>query len=286
MDIYLTGATGVIGTAIRKEIKDVIPLVRKKTGFKNEIVTDFSEESLRKILGDADVVLHFAGSLDFENEQALKEINVELTRRVVNATPQNARIIYAGSIAVYGKQHMLEAVDEETPVKPDTAYAISKLEGEDIVLTHPDSISLRIAAVYAPSIPIFAKMLKLVKRRQLPILGDGNNRLAFVSADDVALAVKGALKAPPGIYVVSGEALEQKKIYEIAARNLGVKPPTLHVPVGVARIAGMLGLFPKEYISFLASDRKFDYSKAQKILKFKPRSIEEGIKELVEELKL
>lgn len=286
MKIYLTGATGAIGSEILKIIPTAIPLVRKPSGLKKEIITHFTLEELAHILHDADVVLHFAGSLDFEDHKKLRETNVELTRRIVKATPEKARIIYAGSIAVYGKKETLEAVHEKTQIHPDTMYAKTKLEGENLILHHPHAISLRIAAVYSPRIKIFEKMLKLIKKERLPILGHGNNRLAFVSAKDVALAVKSALKAKRGIYVICGEALSQKKIYELVAKILHVRPPHFHVSVGLARVIGLLGLFPKEYVSFLASDRVFDYSKAKKELKYKPQSLEQGIKDMVKELKL
>ena len=286
MKIYLTGATGAIGSAIAKKIPNSVCLVRKKSGLKNEIVSDFSDRELQSLLRDADVVLHFAGSLEFDNPKKLIETNVELTKRVVAATPKKAKIIYAGSISVYGKQPINGAINEETPVKPDSVYAETKLEAEKIVLAHGNAISLRIAAVYSPKIPVYKKMLELVKKKKLPILGKGANRLAFISAEDIAIVVENAIDAPSGVYVICGESLLQEEIYKIASELLNVPPPKIHVPIILAKIIGTFGLFPKEYIAFLTSDRVFDSSKARRDLNFSPRPLRKGLGELIKELNL
>ena len=97
---------------------------------KNEIITDFSSESLVKILGDASAIIHLAGSMNFLDPVELKVANVELTRRLVSATPKSARIVFASSISVYGKLIRVVPADENTPINPDSPYAATKLEAE------------------------------------------------------------------------------------------------------------------------------------------------------------
>ena len=41
--VYITGATGRLGSAVLARLPDAIPLVRKPSGLKNEIVTKLSE---------------------------------------------------------------------------------------------------------------------------------------------------------------------------------------------------------------------------------------------------
>ena len=67
MKIFVTGANGRLGSQFMKLVPNAIPLVRKKSGFKKEIVTDFNSNELKKLLKDADVVVHLAASLNFDN---------------------------------------------------------------------------------------------------------------------------------------------------------------------------------------------------------------------------
>ena len=100
--VYITGASGRLGRVILSKCK-AIPIVRKMRGLSGEIVSDFSTEELKKILKDADAIIHLAGSRDFLDQKKAWEGNVELSRRIVDASPKTAKIIFSSSISVYGK---------------------------------------------------------------------------------------------------------------------------------------------------------------------------------------
>jgi len=110
--------------------------------------------------------------------------------------------------------------------------------------------------------------------------------------DDVADVFVNALSKGQGIYVVAGEPLTQKGIYDIAARELGVKPPEKRVGGRMAlalawfgelrhRLGGKKPSLTREHVSVLGFDRAFDCSKAKTELGFRPRPLDEGIKEVV-----
>jgi nucleoside-diphosphate-sugar epimerase len=297
MRAFITGASGKLGRAIFKQVEDIgaIPIVRKPCGLKRGVITNFSEEQLKNILKDADVIIHVAGSVDTIDKDKLWESNVELTRRIVNSAPKNCRIVFASSISIYGKKLLRLPADENTPVSPDSDYSRSKYEAEKIVATHPNHVILRIGTVYGPQFEDYHRILSRIQRGKMMILGSGKNRIPFVHVEDVARVFKNAIDRGSGVYVLAGEPLTQEEIYQIAAKELEVDPPKKHIGLGVAMIMAATnellyktlgGKKPQltcEHIGVLAYDRVFDCSKAKNELGFVPRAIEGGIREVVKE---
>ena len=286
--VYITGATGRLGSAVLARLPDAIPLVRKPSGLKNEIVTKFSESELHDILKNASVIIHLAGSVDTLDGKKLQEANVELTRRIVSVAYPACKLIFASSISVYGKKLAKIPADEGTKTNPDSAYAKSKLDAEEFVASHPNHVILRISTLYGPQFEDYNRVLSMIERGKMQVIGDGSNRIPFVHVDDVADAVVSAVKNGSGTYVLAGEPLTQKEIYEIAAKSLGVSPPTksvsLQLAFGMASLHGhayRLGAkkpaLTAEHVSILGHDRAFDCSKAKKELGFSPRPLEKGI---------
>ncbi len=289
--IYITGATGKVGRAVLEKTR-AIPLVRKPAGLKNEIVTDFSAEELKKILKDAEVVLHIAGSIDTLDTKKMWRANVGLTRRLVAAVPKKCRIVFAGSIAVYGKKLAQIPADEKTEPRPDSAYAKSKYQAEKIVERHNNHVVLRIGPVYGPGFTDYSNVLSLIKKGRMRIIGDGKNRMSFVHVDDVADAFRKAIRKGKGAYIISGESLLQEEVYAAAAQQLGVPPPSKRIGRDIAlffagmeewkaRFTGKKPVLTREHIGILGFDRVFDTGKAKKELGFRPRPLRKGIVELV-----
>ena len=288
--IYITGASGRLGRSVLEHL-NAIPLVRKKSGLKNEIVTDFSADSLKKILNDASVIVHVAGSVDTLDKKKLWEVNVELTKRIVEATPKNCKIIFASSIAVYGKKLAEIPANEKTMTTPDSEYAKTKLTAEKLVSSLQNYVILRIGTLYGPQFEDYNKILARLEKGKMRLIGDGSNRIPFVHVDDVAVLFERAIERGSGVYVVAGVPLTQKKVYEVAAKELGVAHSTKRIGRRSALLLASLGelgyhfgkrpSLTKEHVGVLAYDRSFDCSKAKKELGFVPRSLEKGIKEMV-----
>jgi farnesol dehydrogenase len=184
--------------------------------------------------------------------------------------------------------------DESTPAKPDTPYATSKLEAERVVATHPNHVILRIGPVYGPGFGEYFKVLHLIKKGKMSIIGDGQNRIPFVHASDVTGVIRNSIGKGHGIYVVVGECLSQNDVYAIAAGKLKVAPPHRHMPVLLATVYAHLELLRQKYlkgkplfipedIAVLSSDRTFNCNKARRELGFSPMRLEQGIAEMVEE---
>jgi nucleoside-diphosphate-sugar epimerase len=287
--VYVTGASGRLGRSVLARLPDAIPLVRKASGLRGELITDFSPEQLKGILRDAKAVIHLAGMLGPADEKRMKDANVGLTWRIIDSLPRGAKAVFASSISVYGKRMAEIPASEKTRTAPDSAYARSKLDAESIVARHPAHCILRIGTMYGPQFEDYYLVLRKIEQGKMRIIGKGDNRVPFVHVDDVADAVANAAGRGSGIYVLAGEPLAQERIYEIAARELGVPKPSKRIGSGLAMLAALFSEKLKrspttrEHIAVLASDRVFDCSKARRELGFSPRPLEEGIKEMVRE---
>ncbi len=290
--IYITGASGRLGQVVLRKI-GAIPVVRRQSGLKNEIVSDFSEDELSRIFKDAEAIIHLAGSRDFLDIRKARKGNVELTKTVVSAAPEKAKIIFSSSISVYGKRMSEVPADESTSVHPDTAYARTKLDAERIVAGHKNHLILRIGPVYGEGFEEYFKVLRMIEKGKMKLIGKGDNRIPFVHAEDVADAIANSLKKGNGTYVLVGECLTQKQVFEVAAKALGVSAPKKHVSEFLAKLFAHYQLFRKthfggsavfipEDVAVLSSDRAFNCNKARRELGFSPRPLEKGVKEMVE----
>ncbi|MFA5077198.1 MAG: NAD-dependent epimerase/dehydratase family protein [Candidatus Micrarchaeia archaeon] len=293
MRIMITGASGKLGQEVSLLLPEATALVRKPTGtqFPKELAVDFeNSESLRSALSDCDVLIHLAGSMNFQSRKELYESNVLLTKRILSALPKKTKVVYASSISVYGKD-LLGRTDESTVPNPDTPYAKTKHEAEKMVMGRSNSISLRIGTMYGPQYEDYARILKMVKKGRMFVIGEGINPVSFVHVEDVAKAVAASISAKPGVYVLAGESVPQERIYEIAAKILRVPPPKRRIPLSLAllfakleemraSLSGRKPIITPEHVNILAKPRLFNCSKAKKELGFEPRPLEEGIKEL------
>ena len=289
--IFITGASGRLGNAVFQKIK-AVPLVRKASGLENELIIEFAD--LEKTLAHADVIIHIAGKISYDMKE-LEESNVELTRKIVEAAPDSAKIIFAGSISVYGKNMKEIPADEETPVNPDSGYARTKYEAEKIVRKHPKHVILRVGTIYGPQFEDFPYVIRKIEEGKMRMIGNGKNRMPLVHVDDVADVFVNAIRKGQGTYVVCGESLPQEKIFGIVSNELGVekpKPIAKTIAFWAARIAGLKARITGErlkmtleHVRILGSDREFDCRKAKEELGFKPRPLKKGIVDMVKKYK-
>jgi nucleoside-diphosphate-sugar epimerase len=129
---------------------------------------------------------------------------------------------------------------DTTPVAGmgETAAAMTYL---DQAVTGAGGIALRYGNFYgAPN----DGLLEPVRKRQFPIVGDGDGFASFIHLDDAAAATVLALEHDgPAIYnIVDDEPGPVREWLPVLANALGAKPPR-HVPVWLARLfAGESGV--------------------------------------------
>jgi 2-alkyl-3-oxoalkanoate reductase len=120
---------------------------------------------------------------------------------------------------------------EPVPDMRETLGAIEHLESASLAA---GGIALRYGSLYGS--PDDAQ-LELVRKRQFPIVGDGDGIWSFVHLDDAASATVLALeRGEPGVYnVVDDDPAPVREWLPALASSIGAKPPR-KVPRWVARL--------------------------------------------------
>lgn len=132
--------------------------------------------------------------------------------------------------------------DESDPLDPDPAKAQRKTLAairflEETVLGAPlEGIVLRYGDFYGPGASDM--VVELLRKRRLPIVGDGGGIWSWIHVDDAAAATVAALEGGKrGLYnVVDDEPATVAEWLPYLARIVGARPPR-RVPVWLARMA-------------------------------------------------
>jgi nucleoside-diphosphate-sugar epimerase len=165
---------------------------------------------------------------------------------------------------------------EEDPFDPDppanqreSMAAIRELERTVVEARGLEGIALRFGNFYGPgtALALDGELTALVRKRRLPIVGDGAGVWSFIHVDDVAAATVAALEAGrEGIFNIDDD--EPAPVADWLpglAQAVGAKPPR-HVPVWLGRIAiGDVG------VSMMTRMRGASNEKAKRELGWHPR---------------
>ena len=146
------------------------------------------------------------------------------------------------------------------PSARQTFAAMSHLERAVI---DAGGIALRYGGLYGPGDEGFTRA---VRKRQTPLIGDGQGFMSFVHLEDAAAAAVLALDHDgPAIYnIVDDEPAPTSDWLPVLARALGAKPPR-HFPTWIARLIAGPGL------TMLTEARGSSNAKARLELHWQPR---------------
>jgi nucleoside-diphosphate-sugar epimerase len=125
-----------------------------------------------------------------------------------------------------------DPVDQAPP--PNTGQTYAAIAHLERAATGFGGIALRYGAFYGAAND---GMIEPVRKRQLPIVGDGGGLLPWLHLDDGAAATVLALEhSGPGIYnIVDDESAPVRDWLPVLASALGAKPPR-HAPAWLARL--------------------------------------------------
>jgi len=281
MEVFLTGATGYIGSAVAEALQKA---GHKVTGLARtpEKAKRLEARGIRTVLGDllrpetiaapahaAEGVIHTASTNDAHAPQA----DAAVARAILDALQDTSKpFVYTSGVWVLGSTGEKTA-DELTPVNP-TPLVAHRTGIEQEVLRGKQhgvrSVVIRPALVYGRggSIP---RMLVQSARDTgaAQYVGDGQNRWPFVDVDDLAqLYVLAVEKAPAGsLYNAShGPSYRVREVAEAASIGGGAKGKTHATPLEEARKT--MGAFADA----LVLDQQVSGEKAKKELKWSPRA--------------
>ena len=254
----VTGATGVIGPvlvrSLLQEDYNVRVLIRRTSReslLPEGIEKRFGDLNNTKVLNEAvagvSVIFHLSAKLhidrpDLSQKEEYKEVNVEGTRRVVNAARTNdvRRLIFFSTINVYGPTDSGMVYDEKSPINPDGWYAQTKAQAEAIVLDGVPSVVLRLAAVYGPGMKgNYLRLLEAIRKGYFFMIGDGGNRRTLVFIRDLCRAALLAAEHPDAlgqIYnVTDGKVHTLREVVGSLCEVMRKQPPKIALPRGMVR---------------------------------------------------
>jgi dihydroflavonol-4-reductase len=311
----ITGATGFIGGRLLERLhaagEPLRALVRseaaavelRRQGIET-IRGDLTDpESLRPALQGVQTVYHLASVLGPANVPAARyqAVNVEGTRSLLRLAREAdvLRVVHVSSVAVLGAVGR-QPVDESAPHNPGDVYERTKSEAERLALAAAEEglhvVVARPAWVYGPGDRRTLKLIRMIARRRLIIVGSGQALQHPVHVDDVVRGLQAcARRGPRGevFHLAGPEIVTVQQLCETIARACEVPLPRVHLPLApvllAARILGRAGrLLGRELpiderkVDFFRKNRAYSIEKARRILEFQPRiTLEPGMEETV-----
>ncbi len=262
MNIFLTGATGFVGShvarALAQQGASLRLLVRASSRLDNleglaaETVQGdlLQPEALRRGLAGCDAVMHVAADyrLWVTDPERMYAVNVEGTRELLRIAREERvpRFVYTSSVATMGFLSNGTIIDEQTPVSLADMighYKRSKFMAEEEAIAAGRAGQPVI--VLNPTTPIGSHDIKPTPTGQIVV--DFLNRkfpayvdtgLNLVDVDAVARAHVQALSAGRAgeRYILGGENLTLKQILDKMSAITGLPSPTLRVPHSAAML--------------------------------------------------
>jgi dihydroflavonol-4-reductase len=315
MRVFLTGATGFIGsalaTALRHRGDDVVALVRSP-GRASDLAVQGCEllegdlsnvGTLKRGMDGADAVIHAAAIYEVgvrEDRWAdMLDTNVDGTERVLDAAALAGvpRIVYISTVNALGNTEGAVA-DEQTTHHGDyvSQYDKTKHMAHEVAERKiADGVPVVIAmpsAVYGPNdaSPV-GLALHMFLAGRMPAMVMGQTGLSFVYRDDLVDGVLAVLDQGRigEKYILSGENATLKEFIGPAAGIVGKRPPWFDLPTGVLRAVAPLGplLGPalrlppniREVISAGEATYYATHAKATAELGFQPRPLAQGLRD-------
>ena len=309
-DVLVTGATGFLGrhlvAALLQQGRSVRALGRNTaTGLElMQMGADFRPVDLRDrpamsaaCRGVRAVVHSGALSSAWGKRSAFFDINVRGTANVVEACRVNRvqRLVHISSPSVLSRFSHQYDLDEDTPFPEQfvSLYSETKARGELVVQKAMEegiqAVILRPKAIYGPGdTTIFPRIIQLLSRGKLPILGEGDTVTNITHVSDVVQAILLALETEAGVgrtfTVTGGDAVNLWEVISLIAMRLGYPAPTRKIPVSRAlRVARVLELawrllpLPGEppltryKVGVMAFSQTYSIKSARQLLGYSPR---------------
>ncbi|MFQ6550865.1 NAD-dependent epimerase/dehydratase family protein [Aestuariibius insulae] len=303
----VTGATGFTGShlahALRAKGYHVRALVRDPDGANAKRLAEGGIELIQGDIGDAEAidqavarmthVFHIAAVYRTANhsDAYYERINRDAVGYVLEAANRHGveRIVHCSTCGVHGDVAEIPA-NEETAFNPGDVYQRSKLAGEMLAQEAaragaPVSI-VRPTGIYGPGDDRFLKLFRTVENGTFRVFGKGDIAYHLTYIDDMVdgLILAGEHPAAIGeVFLIGDDSYTTLDgLVAEVARAVGVKPPSLHLPVVPLMLAATacefacrpFGIDPplhRRRVAFFTKARAFSVDKAKDRLGFQPK---------------
>lgn len=271
MKIFLAGATGALGRRLVPRLVSngyqIVGMTRsaekaeslRSVGVEPVVADGLDRDAVLQAVTRAkpEVVIHQMTSLTgvmsfkkldekFVTTNRLRTTGTDILLEAARAA--GARRFIAQSYAGWPYERTGgPAKTEEEPFDPNPPAAMSRtleairyLESAVLGASGLEGIVLRYGSFYGPGTYVAegGMIVDLVRKRKLPIIGNGAGVWSFIHLDDAASATLSAVeRGAPGLYNIADDEPAPVAVWlPELAQILGAKPPR-HVPVWLGRLA-------------------------------------------------
>ena len=315
MKVLVTGATGLLGSHLIKELQQrheqiralVLPvenvdkLIEQGVEVVRGDITD--TDTLGPAVKDVETIFHLAGMMGVWRPLAdYRLVNVTGSENLYKAVQAAGvrRFVHTSSHTVYGLGYS-RPLTENAALRPDPdPYSISKAEGDRsirrlMLKSDVETVILRPGTFFGPGDRLhFGRMAQKMKDGKGVIIGRGDNALPFCYVTDVMQGFLLAAyheKAPGNVFNITNDRpLTQQEMFNAIADVVGGKHPTRHLPYWpiyfgsivaekvVARITRTRPVVTQLGVMMFGTDNRHSVEKARRELGYEPKvDLREGI---------
>jgi len=307
MIVSITGGTGFIGRGLVLDHLARGHTVRllsrrspKDAGLPDLVMWhrgDLSSSTmLLSFLEGADVLYHCAAEI--RDESLMQEVNVEGTRRLVEAaTGRIGRWVQLSSVGAYGS-YSQGVVTENSLLNPSGAYEVTKVEADALVETAAlggafEHVILRPSNVYSAEMSnqsLFS-LISMIQRNLFFYIGKPGASANYIHVDNVisALVLCGVHREAKGKIFNLSDYLTIEQFVASIALALGKPAPHRRLPKLMLQIAAKLAcIIPKfplteSRVNALTNSAIYLNDKIEREIGYKHvLQMEQGLKEIVE----
>ena len=279
MKVYVSGATGFVGSHVARELREQGAEVR------DERVDLLDSDALERVIEGCDAVVHVAALYSYDApELEFERVNVEGTRTILAAALAKGvrRFLHTSTAGTCGPVPGAIATEEDEPPEWELTvpYKRTKLESERLALAAG-------AVVVNPTTPVGEGDDKPTPTGQMiEDVASGRIRgyvattgLNVVDVRDVARGHALALEKgePRERYLLGGVNLRLDELFAVVADLAGRPRPELRVPYPFAVAAAKAGLANAEEVKLARIPMYFSSEKARSRLGYEPGPVEPAL---------
>jgi nucleoside-diphosphate-sugar epimerase len=281
MRVFITGATGYVGSAVCAAVKrrghDVVGLARNQAAVEklkalgvHPVAGSLGDRDiLREMTHDADAVIHCA----FEPSPQGAELDATALDAMLAAIhADHEAFIYTSGVWVYGDTGG-EEIDESAPLNPIPLVAwrpSHERKVQDAQKHKLRTIVIRPGLVYGGHGGLVGMMREQAKSHQLSVVGNGDNHWATIHLDALAELYAFALEEAPSDSMYNAVNDDSPTYGEIArAVNRAVKGGENLPTLSLERAREIMGPFADA----LALDQHVSAAKAKRELHWDSREM-------------
>jgi nucleoside-diphosphate-sugar epimerase len=241
-NIFLTGASGFVGTSLLNNLKGVSIRISSR-GKESEIE-------------DSSIVIHLAGKAHdlkkTSNPDEYYQVNTELTKKVFDAfLASEAKVFITLSSVKAVADEVQGELTEELIANPITHYGKSKLFAEQYILSKEIPKGKRVyilrpCMIHGPGNKGNLNLLFKIVSKNIPWpLGSFENKRSFCSIDNLLFIFRELIERediPSGIYnVADDEPLSTNELISFIAQSKNRKPKLLKISKGLIEFLSATG---------------------------------------------